>query len=113
LVCYIGLPVVCARREHITIGILDKLFRGAVKRIQQTIINLLLGILTLIWAREVWIQADALAASGELLMFLRLPVAPAVYVMGVLTFLAAGTLFALAWFVARGDISAPTATEPR
>ena len=102
LVVYIGLPVVCARREHITIGLLDYLFRGTVKRVQQTTINLLLGAMTVVWAYEVWLQAGKLAASGEILMYLRLPVAPVVYVMAVLTLVAAFFLFLMAWLVARG-----------
>lgn len=110
MVCYLGLPVVCARREHLSIAIFDHLFRGAAKRVQQAAINAGLGAMTLVWAGEVWHQADNLAESGELLMFLRISTAPFVYLMSALTFLAAALLFALAWFVARG--AAPPSSGP-
>ena len=39
---YLGLPVISARREHLTIGLLDYLFTGAVRRIQGVVLNLLI-----------------------------------------------------------------------
>ena len=93
---YLGLPVISARREHLTIGLLDYLFTGTVRRIQGVVLNLLIGVLCLLWAREVWIQADALVAQNELLMFLQIRIAPFVYAMSLLTVLAALIFLALA-----------------
>ena len=45
---YLGLPVISARREHLTIGLLDYLFTGAVRRIQGVVLNLLMGA-SLVW----------------------------------------------------------------
>lgn len=95
-VVYLGLPVVCARREHIAIGLFEHMFKGVARRIQNVTLNLLLGVLCLFWAREVWIQANALAAANELLMFLQVQIAPYVYVMAVLTVLAALVFLTLA-----------------
>ena len=93
---YLGLPVISARREHLTIGLLDYLFTGTVKRIQAVVINFLIGVLCLLWAREVWIQAGALVAQNELMMFLQIQIAPFVYAMSVLTVVAALIFLALA-----------------
>mgnify|MGYP001227323804 FL=1 len=93
---YLGLPVVSARREHLTIGLLDYLFTGNVRRVQGVVLNLLLGVLCLLWAREVWIQGDALVAQNELLMFLQVQIAPFVYAMALLTFVAALIFLVLA-----------------
>ena len=98
---YLGLPVVCARREHITIGLLDRLFKGRIKRAQHCVLNLLMGGLSAVWAREVWIQADALAAANELLMFLQIRTSIFVYAMSLLTAAAAAIFLALAWQVLR------------
>jgi len=104
---YLGLPLVCARQEHITIGLLDHLFKGAARRIQGVVLNGLFGVLTLIWTREVWIHANKLASHNEILMFMKIPVAPFVYGMCLFTLLAAAVFFVLAWVRARG---APPAT---
>ncbi len=93
---YLGLPVVCARREHITIGLLDHLFKGNVKRVQHFILNGVMGVLSLIWAREVWIQGDSLNAANEELMFLEMQKSPFVYGMSALTVVAAVIFLILA-----------------
>ena len=94
---YLGLPVVSARREHITIGLLDHLFKANVKRAQQFLINLIMGLVTLVWAREIWIQGNSLAGANELLMFLQIGKAPFVYAMSILTIVAAVIFLLLAW----------------
>jgi len=93
---YLGLPVISARREHLSIGLLDYLFTGKVRRIQGFVLNLLVGACCVFWAREVWIQGDALVAQNELKMFLQVQIAPFVYVMSVLTVVAAAIFFVLA-----------------
>ena len=94
---YLGLPLVCARREHITIGLLDHLFKGKVRRVQGIVLNTLFGVLTLVWTRELWVHAGKLAAQSEILMFLKIPIAPFVYGMCALTLLSAVIFFILAW----------------
>ena len=94
---YLGLPLVCARREHITIGLLDHLFKGTVRRVQGFVLNALFGVLTLVWTRELWVHAGKLAAQNEILMFLKIPIAPFVYAMSALTLLSAIIFFILAW----------------
>lgn len=107
---YLGLPLVCARREHITIGLLDHLFKGTVRRVQGVVLNLLLVALTLVWARELWIHAGKLAGQHEILMFLKIPIAPFVYAMCALTLLAAVIFLVLA--LARpADARATSANE--
>ena len=103
---YLGLPLVCARQEHITIGVLDHLYKGVARRIQGAVLNGLFGVLTLIWTRELWIHAGKLASHNEILMFLKIPVAPFVYGMCVFTLLAAAVFFVLAW--ARSREAPPT-----
>ena len=98
---YLGLPLVCARHEHITINVLDHLYKGVARRIQGVVLNVLFGVLTLIWTRELWIHADKLAGQNEILMFMKISVAPFVYGMCAFTLLAAAVFFVLAWVRAR------------
>ena len=94
---YLGLPLICARSEHISIGLFEHLFKGAIKRIQGVVLNVLLGVLTLIWTRELWIHAAKLDQHNEILMFLKIERAPFIYVMCAFTLLAAVIFFFLAW----------------
>ncbi len=93
---YLGLPIVCARQDHITIGLLDRLFSGPARRIQKFLVNLLAGALSLFWTREMWIQAEALDQANELMMFLQIETGVFVYGMAVLTLMAAAILLFLA-----------------
>lgn len=112
LVVYLGLPVVSARREHITIGLIEHLFPRGFRRAQHAVINLLLGLMTLAWGREVWTQAATLDVRNELFMNLQIKVAPVVYVMGGLTFVAAAAFLALAWCHLRGAEPPAAASSP-
>lgn len=94
---YLGLPLICARQEHITIGLFENMFTGIVRRIQGVVLNVLFGVLTLIWTHELWIHAGKLAQHNEILMFLKVPRAPFIYVMCGFTLLAAAIFFLLAW----------------
>jgi len=94
---YLGLPLICARREHITIGLFENLFTDRVRRIQGVLLNVLFGGLTLIWTHELWIHAGKLAKHNEILMFMKVPRAPFIYVMCGFTLLAAAVFFILAW----------------
>jgi TRAP-type C4-dicarboxylate transport system permease small subunit len=94
---YLGFPLICARREHITIGLFEKFFTGIVRRIQGVVLNVLFGVLTLIWTRELWIHSGKLAQHKEILMFLKIERAPFIYVMCGFTLLAAAIFFILAW----------------
>ena len=101
-VVYLGLPLVCIRREHITIGLMAGLFRGAALKAQHVVLNLIFAAVSFIWAQEVWRQAGALRNSNSEFMFLQIDVAPFVYVMSVFTFFAALIFLFLAWCYLQG-----------
>jgi TRAP-type C4-dicarboxylate transport system permease small subunit len=102
LVVYIGLPLVCIRREHISIGLLAGLFRGSALRFQHAFLNLLFAATTFVWARQVWIQGEAVERSNSVLMFLQVSTAPYIYFMSIMTFAAAAIFLVLAWCYLRG-----------
>jgi TRAP-type C4-dicarboxylate transport system permease small subunit len=104
---YLGLPLVCARGEHITIGLLDNLFRGHARRIQGIVLNLLCCLMTLVWTRELWIHAGKIAADEEVLMFLKIGKAQFIYAMFGLTLLAAAVFLVLAWTRFRTPLHTP------
>lgn len=101
-IVYIGLPLVCLRREHITIGLMAGLLKGRVRQAQHVILNLIFAGVTFIWARQVWIQGESLAASNNEMMFLKVSIAPFVYVMSGFAYFAMLIFLFLAWCYIRG-----------
>ena len=101
-IVYIGLPLVCLRREHITIGLMAGLFKGRVRQVQHVLLNLIFAAVTFIWARQVWVQADSLAEANNELMFLQISISPFVYVMSGFAFFAALIFVFLSWCYLRG-----------
>jgi TRAP-type C4-dicarboxylate transport system permease small subunit len=82
---FVALPLVTAADEHVTIGLFNGLFGEQATRVKRFLISLFVALLSIAWARELWIQAGALWEQNERLMFLGVRLAPYVYAMSVLT----------------------------
>jgi TRAP-type C4-dicarboxylate transport system permease small subunit len=89
LMIYIGLPLVTARREHIVIDLVVMTLSPRVQHVLLTIMDGLCGVMGLVWSWQLWLQAGKLAASNNVFMFTRWPIAPIVYMMSVMTFIMA------------------------
>ncbi len=92
---FAGLPIATARREHVTVGLLDSLFTGRLARIRQVMIDLIGTIVLAGLAVYAWLHAARLARAGETMMFLDIPVAPFAFGAAVLAGLSALVLLAL------------------
>lgn len=84
---YIGMPLVSARDEHITISLFEKLFRGRAQRIKKAVVALLLAALSGVLAYQLWIHAGKLGA--EVMMFLQVRKEYIAYGMSILSALMA------------------------
>lgn len=84
---YIGLPIVSAREEHITISLFENLFKGTAQRIKKTLIALLLAFLCGALSYQLWIHAGKLGA--EHFLYLGLNKYWVAYAMSVLAALTA------------------------
>lgn len=83
LMVFGALPLVTAGREHVSIGLLDGLFRGRADRVRQALLNLVSGAVIGITAYRLWLKADELAANGDTTLYLRIPAAPFGYFMSI------------------------------
>ncbi|MGE4338808.1 MAG: TRAP transporter small permease [Pigmentiphaga sp.] len=86
---FTGLPVVCLRRAHISIGLLDGLFGARGRRIQGLVVG---GSCAVVLAGQAWVlwnEAGWLREMGSVIGYLQLPTYPAAYGMAVLSALAA------------------------
>ena len=107
MMVFIALPLVSAHDEHVTIGLFNGLFKGRAVQRKQCVVALFVALLCVVWARELWIQADALYQQNERMMFLKIRLAPFVYAMSVLTMLTALVHLVQAWQKLTGRFVAP------
>jgi len=89
LMIYAGLPLVTARREHISIDLAVGLLNARWRHRLAALFAIVCLLITLVWARQLWVQADALASMNTVMMYLRWPLAPLVYYMAFMAFLTA------------------------
>jgi TRAP-type C4-dicarboxylate transport system permease small subunit len=102
MMVFVALPLISANDEHVTIGLFNGLFRGRAANRKQFVVSLFVSFLCVVWARELWVQAAALAQQNEVMMFLKIRLAPFVYAMSVLTMLTAVIHLVQAWLKLTG-----------
>jgi TRAP-type C4-dicarboxylate transport system permease small subunit len=102
MMVFVALPLISANDEHVTIGLFNGLFRGRAAHRKQFVVSLFVAFLCAVWARELWVQAAALAQQNEVMMFLKIRLAPFVYAMSVLTLLTAIIHLVQAWLKLTG-----------
>lgn len=110
MMVFVALPLISANDEHVTIGLFNGLFEGRAVNRKQFVVSLFVAFLCVVWARELWVQADALYQQNERMMFLKIRLAPFVYAMSVLTMLTAIIHLAQASLKLAGRFKAPEVT---
>ena len=109
---FAGLPLVTRRREHVTISLLDGLFKGPVLRVRQTSIDVIcLGVMgTLCW--RLILQAQSLAQYDDKTIFLGAPLPPFAYFTAAMTGVTMIVLAVMIWrdIFAKMSQSKPTET---
>lgn len=91
-----SLPLITTRQEHITIDILDFLFRDRRKQLQQVGVNGLGFVITGFIAWRIFVKAKELAGNGDLSINMQIPLAPVAYFMSVMAAVSAVIMLLLA-----------------
>ena len=91
-----SLPLITTRQEHITIDILDFIFRARRKQTQQIGVNVLGFVITGFIAWRIFVKAEELAENGDLSINMQLPLAPVAYFMSVMAAISAVIMLLLA-----------------
>jgi TRAP-type C4-dicarboxylate transport system permease small subunit len=86
---YCGLPLVSARREHIVIDTFDPMFSPRLKRILDMMAEVVCAIALAGVGWLIFVRAGRVAEYGDTTSVLKLPLAPVVYLMGVMITVAA------------------------
>ena len=81
---FAALPLVTVRSEHITISLLENLFKGWVKRVQQEIIRAICMTVMITMSWRLWLKGDELASYSDTSSYLHVPLAPIAYFMSVM-----------------------------
>lgn len=89
IVVFAALPVVTARGQHISVGLLDGRLRGTGRRIQQTLIGAACALVLLTLSWTLFEIAGSMSEQGDVIGFLRLPTFAAAYLMSALSLVTA------------------------
>ena len=92
---FAGLPLVTARREHLTIGLLEAAFKGKAQWVQTLLITLVSAIVVSFLAWCLFEQGSYYRETGEVLDIIRVPIALFSYYMSVTAAIAAAIMFAI------------------
>lgn len=80
-----ALPVVCWRRTHITIDLLDPVTPRWCRPFQEVLTALVVVAVLCLMSWQLWLQAALLASYPEVTEFLRIPIHPFVQALSVLS----------------------------
>jgi TRAP-type transport system small permease protein len=81
LLIFTGLPLITARRGHVTVSLIEGAIRGALKRFVEVVVDACSLAASGLIAWRLWLHADSLEQSKEATIVLGLPTAPLVYAM--------------------------------
>lgn len=81
---FIALPLITARREHISVSLIDGLFGERGRRWHRAVIATVVAVVLGFVSWKLWGHAQMLATNRDVIGFLNLPVAPAAFLASVL-----------------------------
>ncbi len=111
LLIFSALPLATKDQQHVTIGLLDGLFRGPARRLRRIVLDLISAAALAGLAHVLWREAQKLRDWGDYTAYLHIPLAPVIFFMAAMGGLAAAILLALALAHATGRAGAGGARE--
>jgi TRAP-type C4-dicarboxylate transport system permease small subunit len=106
------LPAVTYRGEHLSIGLFDGARPTGPERMRRAVVATVLALCFAALALLLWRYAGETALNGDVIGYLRLPVAPFVYALSVLCLVAALVGAALVPRAVRQKQDAPASAAP-
>lgn len=110
LVIFVALPMVTARRAHISISLVDKAFGPRADALRRTLVDLVAGTAMTAVGWFLWRHAGMLALHGDVIGYLLVPVAPAAYAASALSVVTGITFLTLSFLGARQWLSRRSAS---
>ena len=78
---FAGLPLTSRKGEHVTMDFIDAIISERVRGLLMRVMELIVGLIVLGLAWQVWLKAGKIAGYGDTTDVLKLPVGPFVYFM--------------------------------
>lgn len=94
-VIFTGLPAVCLDDGHVTVDLLTARFAAWTKPIRILLVRLVSAGALMVIGWRLFVHAQRLAVTGEVSVFLRLPVAPVAFTASALCFLSVVLILAM------------------
>ncbi|MDP6430372.1 MAG: TRAP transporter small permease [Rhodospirillales bacterium] len=85
---FAAIPIVSYNNSHITVSLFDHMFRGRVRRVQQTLVLVFTTVMVGFIAERMFDSAEYLRGKAQVGLQLDIQVAPVVYTMSLLAFIA-------------------------
>jgi TRAP-type C4-dicarboxylate transport system permease small subunit len=82
---FAALPLVTIRCEHITISLLDGVFKGRLQIVRQFLLQLLSALVLGVMSWRLWSKGDELASYSDTSSYLQIPLAPLAYFMSLMS----------------------------
>lgn len=86
---YCGLPLISMREGHVTVDLLDSLFRGGIRVIQQLVVRLMMIAALIFLGLWLWEKGGQFYRYNDMTALLNVPLYPVVYFMAISCFLSA------------------------
>lgn len=104
LLIFSAFPLVTWHREHITVSLFERFFRGRVRWFQQLFILVGSAMVIAFITDCMWSQATGMVEAQLISTFLKAPIAPFVFVFSGLSLIAFLVLLVLVWEHLKGGI---------
>lgn len=88
ILIFSALPLVSVRQEHITVDLLDRMFSVRARRLRQIVVTGITAAVLAFIGLRMFDSAQYMRANRQLGFILDVPLAPVVYAMSALSFLA-------------------------
>lgn len=111
LLIFSGFPIVTYRQEHIVVGLLDGVFKGRFDWYRNLVILVMSAAATGFIGQRVWGVAVILDRDDQVGQVLDIQIAPYIYAMAVLGYLATVMMLIVIWNVVRAGPNNVAATS--
>ncbi len=85
IVIFLGLTLLSTDEGHVTVDLFDNFIPARIKVIQTIIVNIASAIIMGVISWQLWVKAAETADYGDTTQFLRMPLAPLIYFMAIMT----------------------------
>jgi TRAP-type C4-dicarboxylate transport system permease small subunit len=85
IVIFLGLTLLSTEEGHVTVDLFDNFIPDKIKAVQTVIVNIISAVIVGVISWQLWVKAAETAEYGDITQFLRMPLAPLLYFMSIMT----------------------------